>query len=70
MLHSLLYLLCWIEDAVLGYLLYMWYIGQIDGDRSLTIISLGCHVMLNLTFMAVHLKLMIGKGPIEYQQLF
>jgi hypothetical protein len=69
-LQSLLFLLCWCEDGVLGYLLWMWWQGEVEGDRSLTVISLGVEVLLNLCFMAVHCKLMIRNGSPEYRQVF
>jgi hypothetical protein len=48
----------------------MWWLGEVEGDRSLTVISLGVEVLLNLCFMAVHLKLMIRNGSAEYRQVF
>lgn len=66
-LPSLLFLLSWCEDGVLIYLLWMWVQGEVEGDRSLTVISLGVEVLLNLCFMAVHCKLMVRNGSPEYR---
>lgn len=40
-LQSLLFLLTWAELAVIVYLIGMWLRGEVEGDRSLTVISLG-----------------------------
>ena len=65
-LHSLLFFLCWIEDAVVGYLVLLYINKEVKGDRSLTIISLCVQGVLNLTFGAVHYKFMLGKASVEY----
>jgi hypothetical protein len=40
-LHSLLYYLAIIEVGVMGFLGYLFYLGEIDGDRSLSFLSFG-----------------------------
>ena len=40
-LQSLLFFLTWCELAVVIYLVTMWQRGEVEGDRSLTVISLG-----------------------------
>ena len=69
-LHSLLFFLAIVEDAVLGYLVWMWLQGEIDGDRSLTLLSLGIQALLNLIYMIVHAKLILRNGSPEYKQVF
>lgn len=69
-LQSLLFLLTWCELAVVLYLVLMWVRGEVEGDRSLTVISLGVQALLNLCFMGVHCKLMVRNGSAEYKQVF
>jgi hypothetical protein len=69
-LHSLLFFLALLEDAVVGFLIYMWIIGEVEGDRSLTLLSLSVHCLLNIIFMIVHLKLMLKNGSPEYKQVY
>ena len=38
---SILYLLALLETGVMGYLSFLWFMGEIDGDRSPSLISFG-----------------------------
>ena len=67
---SILYLLALLETGVMGYLSFLWFMGEIDGDRSLSLISFGVQVTLNILFIPVHIKLMLKNGSPEYKQVF
>jgi hypothetical protein len=66
LLHSVAAFLGLVEVAVWGYLGYLFWLGKVEGDRSLSMVSLGVHVMLNLFFIPVHAFSMFKKAAPEY----
>lgn len=65
-LHALLFFLCFIENAVFGYLIYLYYIGEVLGDRSLTLTSLVVSAFLNFIFIIIHQKKIMKTASGEY----
>lgn len=49
---------------------YLWWIGKVEGDRSLSAVSIGVELLLNLVFIPVHVKLMMDNATPEYRQVF
>jgi hypothetical protein len=68
-LHSLLFFLAWLEVATWGFLGYLWWIGEVEGDRSLSLVALFTQGLLNLVFMPVHLRLIVPTASDEYKQI-
>lgn len=69
-LHSILFFYSFLEDACWGFMLYLYFTGEVEGDRSLSVVSLGSHLFLNLVFVVVHCKLVMSKASPEYKQVF
>lgn len=51
-------------------LVYLFFIGKVEGQRSLSAVSLGVQILLNLVFIPVHWKLMMDNATPEYRQVF
>ena len=66
-LHSILYFYSFLEDACWAFMLYLYATGEVEGDRTLSMASLGSFVLLNLVFIVVHAKLMFAKASPEYK---
>lgn len=67
LLHSVLYFYSFLECACWGYMLWLYTTGEVEGNRTLTAASLASHVVLNLLFVVVHCKLMMGTASPEYK---
>ena len=65
-LHSLVYFLGYLEDIVIGYWLYKFYLGEVTGDRMIAFISFGSHVSLNFIFIFVHLIKIVRDPTPQY----
>jgi hypothetical protein len=61
-LHSLVYFLSLLEDVVIVYLLYKWYLDEVPGDRTVAFVSFISHASLNFLYMFVH-TLCIASDP-------
>ena len=48
----------------------MWVNGEVKGERSLSLVSIGLFVLLNLIFIPIHFKLILEKASEDYLQLF
>ena len=44
--------------------------GEVKGDRSLSLVSIGLFILLNLIFIPIHFKLILEKASEDYLQLF
>ena len=66
-LHSLLFFFSLLENAVWGYMLWLYFNGKVEGDRSLSIASVGGSVLLTLVFAVVHAKLIMAGASPEYK---
>mmetsp|Transcript_592 Transcript_592/g.676 ORF Transcript_592/g.676 Transcript_592/m.676 type:complete len:153 (-) Transcript_592:270-728(-) len=69
-LHSLIFFLSYLEIGVWGFLIYLYMIDEVKGDRSLSVVSMGAQVLLNLFFIPVHKKLMLPEASPQYKQIF
>jgi len=69
-LHSILFFLAILENGTWAMMWYLYVIGRVDGDRSISAVSCGIFVLLNLIFIPVHKKLMLDQSPPEYRQIF
>jgi len=68
-LHSVLYFLSYLEVALMGLLGYYYAIGDVKGDRNLTMAAFASHILLNLLFVVVHLKSILDTSSAEYRQV-
>lgn len=68
-LHCLVYFLSYVEMAIIAYLIYIYYLGEVKGDRSLTMASFAMQLVLNLIFIVVHTKGIIPNSTMQYKQL-
>jgi hypothetical protein len=66
-LQSVLFFFSWLEVATWGFLVYLWYIGDVEGDRSKCIVAFCSQVLLNTLFIPVHLRLIVPKASDEYK---
>ena len=69
-LHSILFFFSFLEVGAWGYLIYLWAVGRVEGNRQLTMVSLGVQVLINLVFCAVHYKVMQPNAAPELKQVF
>ena len=65
-LHSLLFFLAILETTILGYYSWMWVAGEVKGDRSISLVSIGLFILLNLVFIPIHFKLIFEKASEDY----
>lgn len=69
-LQALLFFLSFLEVGVWAMLVYLWIIGKVEGQRNLSIVSLGVQILLNIVFIPIHAKLMMDAATPEYKQVF
>ena len=68
--QALMPFLCVLECALWGVLVYLYYDGEVEGDRTLAFVSLGCHLGLNIIFTFVHFKMWWKEASPHYKQVF
>lgn len=68
-LHSVLYFLSLLEDATIGYYLYMYILGKVPGDRSLALSSFAFLAVLNIAYIFIHLRGIQGQPSPQYKQV-
>lgn len=69
MTHAITFSLGILEDVVIAYWLYKYYIGEVPGDRTLAFASFIAHVSLNTLFILVHICSIASDPTSQYKEL-
>jgi hypothetical protein len=64
-----LFFLSILEIGAIGYMIFLFFMGQVLGNRQISVISFGSFALLNLIFIPIHQKLIINNATAEYKQI-
>lgn len=53
-LHSYLFFLSFLEIGALGYIVWLYFLGEVLGNRYISVVTLGTFALLNIIFIPVH----------------